>query len=112
MKIVSTSYSKTEEYSNPDEWLKRIDFYTGILEELAKQHKVYSIERISYEGLRQQGGVTYHFIDLKKKVERFPWMMHRLIKSFQPDVVLVNGLIFPIQIIQLRLSLGKKVKIF
>jgi glycosyltransferase involved in cell wall biosynthesis len=111
MKIVSTSYSKTDKYSSPDEWLKRISFYTGILEELAKHHKVYSIERINYEGTCKQNGVDYHFILLKKRVERFPWRMHHLIKELKPDVVLVNGFIFPLQIIQLRLFLGKKVKI-
>jgi glycosyltransferase involved in cell wall biosynthesis len=37
--------------------------------------------------------------------------MHRLIKSHRPDVIFVNGLIFPLQIIQLRLKVGKGVKI-
>ncbi|MBD0375211.1 MAG: glycosyltransferase family 4 protein [Flavisolibacter sp.] len=111
MRIVSTSYSKTEEYSDPQNWLKRISFYTGILEELTKQHKVYSIERINYKGKYQQNGVDYYFIQLTNKVIRFPWKMHRLIKKLQPDVVLVNGFIFPLQIIQLRLTLGKQVKI-
>ena len=111
MRIVSTGYSKTEEYSSPHEWLKRISFYTGLLEELGKQHKVSGIERISYEGQHHQNGVDYYFINLRKKVERFPRKMHRLIKNLKPDVVLVNGFIFPLQIIQLRIALGKKVKI-
>jgi glycosyltransferase involved in cell wall biosynthesis len=111
MRIVSIGYSKTKEYTVPEEWLERIGFYTGILEALAGQYKVDSIERINYEGHCRQNGVDYHFILLKNKVERFPWKLHRLLKALKPGVVLVNGFIFPLQIIQLRLALGKEVKI-
>ena len=112
MRIVSTSYCKTTAFNNPRDWLKKIGFYTGLLEELAKEHEVVSIERISYEGEFQQNGVTYFFIRLKRKIVRLPWRMHRLIKRLQPDVIFVNGFIFPLQIIQLRLKLGWRVKIF
>lgn len=111
LKIVSTSYSKTAEYTNPQQWLERISFYTGLLKELAKRHEVTSIERISYDGELDEDGVHYRFIDLKKKVTRYPWQMHSYIKRQEPDVVFVNGLAFPLQVIQLRFSLGKKVKI-
>lgn len=111
MKIVSTSYSKTTEFADPKKWLERISFYTGILEELAKEHEVTSIERINYEGEFEQSGVHYFFLRQKKKVIRFPRRMHRLIKKLKPDTVLVNGLIFPWQVIQLRLKLGSSVKI-
>jgi hypothetical protein len=50
MKIVSTSYSKTKTFTDPQKWLERISFYTGILEELARDHEMTSIERINYEG--------------------------------------------------------------
>jgi glycosyltransferase involved in cell wall biosynthesis len=111
MKIVSTSYSKTTEFTDPEKWLERISFYTGILEELAKGHEVRSIERINYEGEFEQRGVHYFFLRQKKNIIRFPRLMHRLIKQLNPDVVLVNGLIFPWQVIQLRLKLGRSVKI-
>lgn len=111
MKIVSTSYSKTKEFTDPQKWLERISFYSGILEELAREHEVISIERINYEGQYEQNGVHYFFLRQKKKVIRFPRRMHRLIKQLKPDVVFVNGFIFPLQIIQLRLMLGSAVKI-
>ncbi len=111
MKIVSTSYTNTPEFNDPAAWLERISFYTGILEELAKQYEVESIEQINYSGELKRNGVLYHFLNYKKRKLHFPWSLHRHIKKIKPDVVFVNGFIFPLQIIQLRMKLGKSVKI-
>ena len=111
MKIVSTSYTNTPAFSDPVVWLNRISFYTGILEELARKHDVQSIEQINYNGLLDVNNVKYHFLNFKKSRLYFPRRLHTHIKALQPDVVFVNGLIFPLQVIQLRMKLGKQVKI-
>ena len=111
MKLIFTSYTSSAEYDQPEDWLKRIEGYTGILENLGQTNSVIGIERISYEGEHVQNGVQYFFIRLKKKVVRFPFRIHHLVKKLQADVVFINGLVFPLQIIQLRLKLGKAVKI-
>ncbi len=111
MKLIFTSYINTPEYDQPEAWLKRIEAYTGILERLSDGHTVIGIERINYEGEFEQQGVHYSFINLRKKTVYFPFRMHRLITRLKPDVVFINGLIFPLQIIQLRLKLGRAVKI-
>ncbi|HMK02623.1 MAG TPA: glycosyltransferase family 4 protein [Ferruginibacter sp.] len=111
MKIISTSYINTPGFSDPQRWLDRISFYTGILEEMAKDQQVESIEQIRYSGILKHRRVTYHFLNFKKSRLHFPGRLHTFIKKLNPDVVLVNGLIFPAQVIQLRLKLGKRVKI-
>jgi len=111
MKIVITSYSKSQNFTNPELWLEKINFYTGITERLAKHHEVVSIERINYEGTFWKNNVYHVFIRLKKNTNRFPGRMHQFIKKQRPDIVLINGLIFPLQVIQLRLKLGPAVKI-
>jgi len=111
MKLIFTSYVSTNEYDDPAQWLKRIEAYTGILESLGRIHKVTSIEKINYEGDYEQNGVRYIFTRQKQKTVRFPFRMHRLIKKLQPDIVFINGLIFPLQIMQLKLRVGRKVKI-
>ena len=45
------------------------------------------------------------------KKNYFPQKLHRFVKSLQPDIVIVSSLNFSIQVIQLRLVLGKKIKI-
>lgn len=111
MNIVFTSYIWTPEYNQPEKWLKRIQGYTGILESLSKMDTVISIERINYEGKHSLNGVQYIFFNQGKKISRFPKRLHRLIKSLRPDTVVVHGLHFPLQIIQLRTALDKNVKI-
>ncbi len=111
MKIVSTSYTNTRAFHDPSAWLDRIGFYTGILEKLAIQHEVHSIEQINYTGELKRNNVSYRFLNFKKPKLYFPRQLHHHIKKLQPDVVLVNGFIFPLQIIQLRFKLGRKPKI-
>lgn len=111
MKFVFTSYSSSPEYNLPEDWLDRINAYTGILEKLGIEHTVTGIERINYEGEYEKNNVQYLFTRQTKRTVRFPFRQHRLVKKLKPDVVFINGLIFPLQVIQLRWKLGKAVKI-
>jgi len=108
MKFLFTSYISTPEFSHPEKWLKRINGYVGVLEQLAKFHEVISIERINYEGRIQRNGVLYQFINFGKQKIWFPWRMHQFIKNQQPDVVIVHGLHFPLQVLQLRQMIVRK----
>jgi len=111
MTLIFTSYASAAGYNQPGEWLKRIEGYTGILEALSSKHNVIGIERINYEGQMIQNGVQYFFIRLKRRVVYFPRRLHGMIQQLQPDVVFINGFIFPLQIIQLRLKFGRRIKI-
>lgn len=111
MKIVSTSYVNTVEFNDPLLWLERISFYTGLLEELALQYQVESIEQINYSGELQVNGVRYHFLNFKKPKLYVATQLHRFIHELKPDIIFLNGLVFPLQVIQLRMKLGSKVKI-
>ncbi|MDB5210564.1 MAG: hypothetical protein JWQ30_1391, partial [Sediminibacterium sp.] len=111
MKFLFASYVRSPEFNRPEEWIKRIQAYLGVLESLSKQHTVISIEQINYKGEYEQSGVRYFFIDFGKKVLHFPWKLHRFIKEQAPDIILIHGMDFPLQIIQLRLKMGRRVKI-
>lgn len=112
MTIIFTSYTGVPQYSDPEEWLRRIEGYTGILEKLAEQHTVISIERINYEGELLRNGVRYVFIRQKKQKLLFPHKIHRMMKAFHPDVVFINGFNYPFQLIQLRFHLGSKIRVY
>lgn len=111
MKIIFVSYVHTPDYKNPAEWLEHIKFYTGVHQALAKKHEVISIELIDFEGEYVQNFVHYQFKRISKPELYFPVKLHHFIKATKPDVVIVHGLHFSFQIIQLRMVLGKYVKI-
>ncbi|WP_448701631.1 glycosyltransferase family 4 protein [Mucilaginibacter sp. AW1-3] len=111
MKFVFASYVTTPEFKSPLTWLKRINIYTGILEALSKKHEVISIEHIDYTGQTFHNGVNYLFTKFAKTERHFPLAMHRFIKRQKPDVVFIQGLNNPLQVIQLRLTLGPRIPI-
>jgi glycosyltransferase involved in cell wall biosynthesis len=111
MRIVFTSYVNTCQFTKPEDWIRRIRGYTGILECLSKTMEVISIEQINYEGRFDLNGVRYEFLNFGKDKQVFPFKLHQYIKGLKPDVVFVHGMHFPLQVILLRMKLGKKVKV-
>src|ERR1700748_2828222 len=111
MKIVFASYVYVPKFNRPQDWITRIQSYGGILEALALNHTVITIEQINYEGEYRHNGVQFYFKRFSKTGRRFPLQLHRFIKSLEPDVVFIHGLHFSLQIVQLRMYLGSKIKI-
>ncbi|MEO7213467.1 glycosyltransferase [Mucilaginibacter sp.] len=112
MRFVFASYVYTPNFHEPDAWLKRINAYAGIQGALSRTNEVVSIEQIDYEGRHFSGGVDYHFKRYPAAALRYyPRKLNQFIKSLQPDVVVIQSLHFPLQVMLLRLVLGKRVKI-
>lgn len=112
MKYVFASYAYVNNFNQPDAWLKRISSYRGILESLAGNNEVISIEHIDFEGQVENNGVQYHFRRFTtNRLRYFPANLNAYIKTLEPDVVFIHSLHFPLQVMQLRFTLGTKVKI-
>jgi glycosyltransferase involved in cell wall biosynthesis len=111
MRFVFVSYNYSGDINSPESWADRIRIYAGALECLAKKNEVIRIDQINYEGEWTQNNIKYYFIKSGKKKEYFPRQLHRFVKSLNPDIVVVHGLHYPLQLIQLRLRLGKKIKL-
>jgi glycosyltransferase involved in cell wall biosynthesis len=111
MKILHLSYAMVPDYNDPDEWFVRIGFFTGVLRALATEHEVVSVHCINYSGFVKNNGVSYRFFCTSRWQQILPFRIHRFVKEFIPDAVIVHGLIFPWQVILLRFQLGSGVKI-
>jgi glycosyltransferase involved in cell wall biosynthesis len=111
MIYVSVSYNYSPDFDSPESWLKRTEGYAGILECIGKTHRVINVKQINYEGERWHKGVEYRFVNFGKKKTFFPWRLNRFIKKLKPDVVIVQGLHHPLQLIQLGLLLDKNTKV-
>ncbi|HTI58371.1 glycosyltransferase family 4 protein [Mucilaginibacter sp.] len=111
MKFVFASYISTRGFTDPGAWIERIGIYTGMLEALAKKNDVTSIEQIAYEGKYEKAGVNYIFKQYSRAGLLFPIRLNKFILAQNPEVVVIQSFQFPLQVIQLRLLAGKKIKI-
>lgn len=111
MRFVFLSYHYSADIDSTEAWIKRLKFYVGSLEVLSREHTVIRVDQVNYEGHFFHNGVEYHCINNGKKKNFFPTKLHRFVKALQPDIIVVSSFLFPLQVLQLREQLGKKVKI-
>ncbi|WP_175404138.1 glycosyltransferase family 4 protein [Mucilaginibacter sp. PPCGB 2223] len=112
MKFVFVSYSYDPGFKEPDAWFDQIGGYVGILSCLAKNnHEVIRIKQIGDNYTCEVNGVQYQFVNFGARSRHFPRKLHQLLKGLNPDIVVVHGLHNPLQVIQLRFSLPRNVKI-
>jgi glycosyltransferase involved in cell wall biosynthesis len=111
MKFVCITYTRKTAFNEPMTWLHRVRGYTGLLEALSKRNTVISIDRINYTGEVTVGGVRHLFPDAGASSLSAAWRLNNYARQLAPDIILVQGMIFPLQVILLRLQLGRKVKI-
>jgi glycosyltransferase involved in cell wall biosynthesis len=105
MKIVHVTYARVNNRSDPDHWLKDLDFFTGILDEMAKENIVESVHLMNYSGAIRRNNVLYHFQKISRLDWILPWRIGSFIAGLQPQAVIVHGLIFPWHVLWLRFYL-------
>jgi glycosyltransferase involved in cell wall biosynthesis len=111
MKFVFVNHNYSPDMHSPEDWFERIKIYAGTLTCLSKENSVARVERIDYTGSCLHNGIQYYFTGYGKRNSWFPWRFHRFTKRLKPEIVVVPGLHYPLQVIQLRWRLGGQVKI-
>jgi glycosyltransferase involved in cell wall biosynthesis len=111
MKIVHLSYAQVNQYSDPAKWLKKINYYVSLLEEMGAMADVKSVHCISYNGVLIKNNVAFHFIKLSRLHLIFPFFLNEYVKQLKPHVVIVHGLHFPFKALLLRFQFGSSIKI-
>lgn len=112
MRIVHLSYAQIKTFDDPVAWLEKINFYTGVIEQMALMNEVTSIHYLNHEGTIARGGVKYHFIRHNRWKYLLPLSLHANLRKFKPDVVIVHGLIFSWQIFLLAIQTRPSARIF
>ena len=111
MQFVCITYTRKAQFSDPMAWLHRVRGYAGLLEALAQTDTVISIDRINYSGDITVNNVRHIFPNTGTSRLSSAWRLNHLASSLNPDIVLIQGMIFPIQTILLRLQLPRHTKI-
>lgn len=111
IKLIDLNYHTHSQISNPEEVVALQKPSIGYADFIKDKLSIELVRHMNYEGEKNMNHVKYRFFKSKNKFWYIPFKTHRYIKTMQPDIILIQGFIFPLQIIALRWSLGDKVKI-
>ncbi|HWZ03240.1 MAG TPA: glycosyltransferase family 4 protein [Mucilaginibacter sp.] len=111
MTYVFVSFSYLADLNSPESWFERTAVYSGVLECLSKENTVHNVIRINYQGKCEHNGVITHFVNFGKNKAHLPIRLISFIKSLKPDVLFVQGLHQPLQLISAGLLLNRGIKI-
>ncbi|MBI5858358.1 MAG: glycosyltransferase family 4 protein [Sphingobacteriales bacterium] len=111
IKFIGLNYYCHKEFSNAEEVISKhrpTDLY---LRELANKAETVLVKHMAVETACIANEIRFHFFRRKNSFWQIPRETHRFIAAQNPDVVLVQGLIFPLQVKALRRKLDSRCKI-
>ena len=111
IKLIDLNFHMHDDMSDPMEVLSLHRPSLGFVKYLKEKLSIQLIKHMNYEGVETVGGVQYFFFRRRKSFWSIPLRTLHFIRNQQPHIVLVQGFIFPLQVIALRLILGKKTKV-
>src|SRR3569623_965826 len=111
IKLVDLNYHSHSKITDPEEVLEIQNASIGFVEFIKERLSIHLIKHMDFEVERNINGVRYSFFKSKNKFWYIPFKTHRFIKKQKPNIVLIQGLVFPLQLIALKFQLGKMTKI-
>ncbi|MEP6747764.1 MAG: hypothetical protein ABJB86_08560, partial [Bacteroidota bacterium] len=99
IKVVDVVYYYHRDYETPRQVLHKhgpaLDFADFILPHLDIQF----IKHINYSGVEKINGMLYAFFKSSNSFWHIPFITHSYIKKQHPDIIIIEGLRFPLQLI-------------
>lgn len=111
IKLIDLNYHTHSYLSRPEEVLELQKASIGFVEFIKDKLSIQLIKHLNYEGEKWVNDIKYVFFKSRNKFWYIPFKTHRYVQKQNPDIVLIQGLIFPLQLIALKIKLGKKTKI-
>ncbi|MEO6668591.1 MAG: glycosyltransferase family 4 protein [Ferruginibacter sp.] len=111
LKVIDLVYHSHNEYDKPQPVLNIHAPANGFAEFIKDKVEIQFVKHLNFEGTENINAVKYTFFKSRNRFWYIPFKTHCYIKTQRPDIVIVAGLIFPLQLMMLKFQLGKKVKI-
>jgi glycosyltransferase involved in cell wall biosynthesis len=112
IKLVELNYHCHTEYTTPEQVISKHALSSGFIHFIKDKVKLILVKHLNYEGEARIENIRYRFFKSRNKFRHIPFKTHRFIKNEKPDVVLVQGFVFVLQVMFLRWKLGKDCVIF
>jgi len=111
IKLIDLNYYSHSNLSKVEEVLELQKASIGFVDFIKEKLSIQLIKHLNYEGEQKVNAVRYIFFKSKNKFLHIPFKTHRYIQKENPDIILIQGLIFPLQLIFLKMILPQKTKI-
>ena len=112
IKVIDIVYYSHTNITDPLLVLEKHSPSLGFADFLRDEIRMEFIMHMNYEGFEKIRGKSYTFFKGRNRFWHIPFKTHRYIKNQKPDIVIVEGLGFPLQVIFLKWKLGKNCRIF
>jgi len=111
IKVVDIVYHHHSEFNKPLQVLEKHAPSLGFADFIQKSIQFIFVKHLNYNGVEYINGKAYAFFRGGNRFWHIPFKTHRYIRSQHPDIVLVEGLIFPLQLMLLKWMLNKNCRI-
>jgi glycosyltransferase involved in cell wall biosynthesis len=106
-KLIAISFTPHPDFEHPEEMMEAFRQGWGYIKRLGSSLEVVAVGFIRKPKKAKGEEVTYAFFKRKDTFWQIPWSALLFIRSQRPDVVLIEGLIHPIQTLCLRALLPR-----
>lgn len=107
IKIVDLVYYCHNEYDQPQQVLDKHAPSLGFVDFIKDRLNISFVKHANYEGIEKINNIEYTFFKSNNSFWHIPFKTHRCIKKQDPDIVIVEGLVFPLQLMMLKLFLNR-----
>ncbi|MBS1772006.1 MAG: glycosyltransferase family 4 protein [Bacteroidetes bacterium] len=111
LRLIDLNYFSHTQHTSLDAVLNMYRPSFGYIPFITDRVTVIPVNHYNGDGSTLRQGVTYYGFNRSNGFFQIPTSTHGFIRKQKPDVILVQGLHFPVQIMILRRRLGKNVKI-
>ncbi len=111
LRFIDLNYHYHAGFSHPAEVMHEHRLSTGYARHLRDKMEVIMVKHLNHTGNEVIEGIPCHFFKRTNRFWQIPFPTHRFIKSVNPDIIAVQGFIFPLQVLALRRAVGKHCRI-
>src|SRR4051812_32088676 len=108
MKVIDVVYYSHNDSSSTKEVIEKHAPSFGYIPFLQDKVDIQLVKHFKNEVKEEVNGVPVIFFKRQNKFWHIPFKTHQYIRSAKPDIVIIEGLVFPLQLIVLKLLLGKR----
>jgi glycosyltransferase involved in cell wall biosynthesis len=107
IKIAELNYHCHTEFNRPEQAVEKHALSSGFIHFIKERVELVLVKHLNYSGQATIKDIRYGFFKSHNKFWHIPFSTHRFIKKEQPDIILVQGFVFVLQVMALRLLMGK-----